>query len=44
MAVEASARLRLSIWRNFAPSRRLGAWDGEGKPHQVPDPDLDLQE
>ena len=44
MAVEASARLRLSIWRDFAPSRRLGAWDGEGKPHQVPDPDFNLQE
>lgn len=44
MAVEASARLRLSIWRDFAPSRRLGAWDGEGKPHQVPDPGFNLQE
>ena len=44
MAVEASARLRLSIWRNFAPSRRLGAWDGEGKPHQVPGSDFNLQE
>lgn len=44
MAVEASAKLRLSIWRDFTPSRRLGAWDGEGKPHQVPGSDFDLQE
>ena len=44
MAVEASAKHRLSIWRDFAPSRRLGAWDGEGTSHQVPGSDLDLQE
>ena len=44
MAVEASVRLKLSVWRDFAPSRRLGAWGGEGNHHQLPDSDFNLQE
>ena len=44
MAVEASVRLKLSIWRDFAPSRRLDAWDGGGNHHQLPDSDFNLQE
>ena len=44
MAAETSARLKLSIWRDFSPSRRIGAWDGEGKVHQISDSDFNLQE
>lgn len=44
MTVEASVSLKLSIWRDFAPSRRIGAWDGEGSHRQLPDSDFNLQE
>ena len=44
MAVEPRLGLKLSIWRDFAPDRRLGAWDGEGKHRQLPDPGFNLQE
>ena len=44
MAVESRLGLKLSIWRDFAPDRRLGAWDGEGSHHQLPDSEFNLQE
>ena len=44
MAAETSAKLKLSIWRAFSPSRRVRAWDGEGKVPQISDSDFNLQE
>ena len=44
MAVEPRLGFKLSIWRDFAPDHRLGAWDGEGSHHQLPDSEFNLQE
>ena len=43
MAVEPGLGLKLSIWRDFAPDRRLGAWDDKGIHRQLPDPGFNLQ-
>ena len=44
MAVETSAKLKLSVWRDFVPSRRLNSWEGEDSAHQVVGSDSNLQE
>ena len=44
MAVETSAKLKLSVWRDFVPSRRLSSWGGEDSAHQVVGSDSNLQE
>ena len=44
MTVETSAKLKLSVWRDFVPSRQLILWEGEGSAHQVVGSDSNLQE
>ena len=44
MAVETSVKLKLSVRRDFVPSRPLYSWEGEGSAQQVVDSDSNLQE
>lgn len=44
MAVETRVRLKLSIWRDFVPGRRLDLRDDEGNTHQLAGSESSLQE
>ena len=44
MAVETRVRLKLSIWRDFVPGRRLDLRDDEGNTHQRAGSESSLQE
>jgi len=44
MGVETSVKLKLSIWRNFIPSRQIISWDEEGGAPPVEDLGSNLQE
>ena len=44
MSVETRVKLKLSIWRDFVPGRRLDLSDDEGNTHHLPDSESSLQE
>lgn len=44
MSVETRVKLKLSIWRDFVPGRRLDSWDDDGNTHQLAGSESSLQE
>lgn len=44
MSVDTRVKLKLSIWRDFVPGRRLASWDHEGNAHRVAGSEFNLQE
>ena len=44
MSVETRVRLKLSIWRDFVPGRRLDSWDDKTDTHRIVGSEFNLRE